>query len=96
MASSTSHGAVADQGPLPWWLSLRQGCHKYIRTLVENEIEELYNLETDPGELTNLALVPEHRALLEDFRARLLAELKRTNAGLLKNLSLPRIGKTAD
>jgi hypothetical protein len=57
---------------------------------VENEIEELYDLEADPEELTNLALVPEHRSLLEDFRARLEAELKRTNAGLLKNLPEPK------
>lgn len=85
--------AKGDQGPLPWWISLRQGRHKYIRTLVENEIEELYDLEADPEELTNLALVPEHRALLEDFRARLLAELKRTNAGLLKNLPAPNTAK---
>ncbi|MFA7004349.1 MAG: sulfatase/phosphatase domain-containing protein, partial [Verrucomicrobiia bacterium] len=48
-------------GGVPWWLSLRQGRHKYIRTLVKNEIEELYDLEADPEELTNLALVPEHR-----------------------------------
>jgi arylsulfatase A-like enzyme len=80
-------------GGVPWWLSLRQGKYKYIRTLMENEIEELYDLESDPEELTNLALVPEHRATLEDFRARLEAELKRTNAGLLKNLPPPRNAK---
>jgi arylsulfatase A-like enzyme len=77
-------------GGVPWWLSLRQGKHKYIRTLVENEIEELYDLEADPEELTNLALVLEHRATLEDLRARLEAELKRTDAGLLKNLPKPK------
>ena len=83
-------------GGVPWWLSLRQSRYKYIRTLVENEIEELYDLEADPEELTNLALVPEHPALLEDLRARLEAELKRTNAGLIKNLPPPRIGKLAN
>jgi arylsulfatase A-like enzyme len=80
-------------GGVPWWLSLRQGKYKYIRTLVENEIEELYDLEADPEELTNLALVPKDRATLEDLRARLEAELKRTNAGLLKNLPPPRNAK---
>ena len=85
--------AVPDKearGPLPWWISLRQGRHKYIRTLLPNEIEELYDLESDPQELTNLALEPENRKLLADFRARFVAELKRTNAGLLKNLPPPR------
>ena len=34
------------------------GRHKYIRTLVKGEVEELYNLETDPEELNNLASTP--------------------------------------
>jgi arylsulfatase A-like enzyme len=84
--------AVPDKdarGPLPWWISLRHDRFKYIRTLVPGEVEELYDLEADPQELTNLAPDAKHRATLEDFRARLLAELKRTNAGLVKNLPAP-------
>jgi arylsulfatase A-like enzyme len=76
----------ADQGPLPWWISLRYGRHKYIRTLLPGEIEELYDLDADPDELNNLARSPENKTLLADFRQRFIAELKRTNAGLLKNL----------
>ncbi|MBI5686805.1 MAG: sulfatase-like hydrolase/transferase [Verrucomicrobia bacterium] len=82
--------AKGDQGPLPWWISLRHGKYKYIRTLLPDEIEELYDLEADPQEMTNLALAPENRKLLADFRAKFVAELKRTNAGLLKNLPPPR------
>ena len=41
------------------------GRHKYIRTLVKGEVEELYNLETDP-ELNNLALDPKHLAKLRN------------------------------
>lgn len=70
---------------------LRFWRHNRIRTLVENEIEELYDLEADPEELTNLAIAPENRKLLADFRGRLVAELKRTNAGLLKNLPPPQM-----
>jgi arylsulfatase A-like enzyme len=77
------------QGPFPWWISLRQGRYKYIRTLAPGQIEELYNLEADPQELNNLAVAPESRELLDTFRAQLLGELKRTNAGLLKNLPPP-------
>ncbi len=75
---------------IPWWILLRQGRHKYIRTLVEDEIEELYDLEADPGESKNLALDPAHRADLALFRGRFVAELRRTNAGLVDRLPKPR------
>jgi len=71
---------------VPWWLSLAHGKYKYIRTLVKDEIEELYDLETDPEELTNLALQPEHAATLAKFRNNLIAELKRTGAGMADHL----------
>jgi arylsulfatase A-like enzyme len=73
---------------VPWWLSLRQGRHKYIRTLVLDEIEELYDVESDPQELENLA--PAQERLLVDYRDRMLAELKRTEAGLISHLPLPQ------
>jgi hypothetical protein len=41
--------------------------------LVEpHDLDELYNLETDPGELANLAEVPEYVEVREEMRARLL------------------------
>jgi len=86
--------AVADEAVfqgIPWWLSLRQGRYKYIRNLLKDEIEELYDPESDPEELRNLAVRREHHELLADFRGRLVAELKRTEAGLLKNLPEPKV-----
>ena len=71
---------------VPCWVFLRKGKYKYIRTLVENEIEELYDLDTDPEELVNLALDPEHKKTLLSYRQQLLDELKRTKAGMVKNL----------
>ena len=77
---------------VPWWLSLRQGRFKYIRTLVENEIEELYDLQTDPEELNNLALDPKHYGgVVKDFRQRLVRELRRTDAALVDHLPPPRV-----
>ncbi len=75
-----------DLNGIPWWISLTKGRYKYIRTLIANEIEELYDLKSDPEELTNLALKKEHGARLKKFRQALLDELKRTDAGILKNL----------
>ena len=90
------YGKDTDRGDLPgWsgvpcWVFLRQGRYKYIRTLVANEIEELYDLQADPEELVNLALKPEHRERLADFRRRLIEELKRTDAGMAENLPAVR------
>jgi len=75
---------------VPWWLFLRQGQFKYVQTLLPNEREELYDLSADPQEMKNLALDKAHRETLNDYRGRLLAELKRTKAGLVDNLPAPR------
>jgi arylsulfatase A-like enzyme len=74
---------------VPWYLLLRQGRYKYIRTLEEGEIEELYDLENDPEELTNLALDSKHAERLKQYREATLAELRRTGAGMVDRL--PRV-----
>jgi arylsulfatase A-like enzyme len=71
---------------VPWWVLLRQGRFKYIRTMVENEPEELYDLEADPGELVNLALDPAHRGMLNQLRGETLAELRRVEAPFVNRL----------
>lgn len=77
---------VRDIAGIPWWISLRQGRYKYIRTLVKNEIEELYDLDADPEELKNLAMDAKHHATVKKFRKALIAELRRTDAGVVDNL----------
>ena len=72
----------------PWYAMLRDGRYKYIRTLVEGETEELYDLDADPEELTNLAGKPERQAVLVSLRAKTIAELRRTEAGFVD--ALPR------
>jgi hypothetical protein len=51
-----------------------------VRNLVAGETEELYDLETDPEELDNLAARPEHRPFVAALRAKTKAELRRTEA----------------
>jgi arylsulfatase A-like enzyme len=75
---------------VPWWVSLRLGPIKYIRTLVDGEVEELYDLDQDPQELTNLALRPEHARQLRQMRARAVAELRRTGAGFVDRMPVPK------
>ncbi len=73
-------GALYDTADVPWYALLRDGKYKYIRTFVEGEIEEVYDLERDPEELDNLAVKEENRKLLARFRKEAIQELKRTDA----------------
>ncbi len=77
---------VRDLNGIPWWVFLVQGRYKYIRTLVKGEIEELYDLKNDPEELNNLALKIEYVDRVLQMRRSTIAELRRTNAGMVGNL----------
>lgn len=81
--------SLPNQG-VDWWISLREGKYKYIRTLRKNEIEELYDLAQDPHELTNLALLPTYKIKLRDFRDKLTAQLKASDAQLINKWPIPR------
>lgn len=71
---------------VPWWVSLLDGRHKYIRTLIEGEVEELYDIENDPEELVNLALNSKHQQKLRQMRSATITELRRTKAGFVDSL----------
>ncbi|MCB1066265.1 MAG: sulfatase-like hydrolase/transferase, partial [Verrucomicrobiae bacterium] len=72
---------------VPWYVMLVDKDHqKYIRTLNANEPEELYDLEADPNELTNLASDPAHAETVKELRAAAIAELKRTDAKMVDSL----------
>jgi arylsulfatase A-like enzyme len=71
---------------VPWYVMIVEGRHKYIRTLSPNEPEELYDLESDPEELTNLATRSENAELLKKLRSATVAELKRTGAKMVNSL----------
>lgn len=77
---------IYDHAGVPWWVMLRAGKYKYIRYLVEGETEEVYDLETDPEELRNLAYTSSDAGpqvsttVLRRLRQAALAELQRTEA----------------
>ena len=74
-------------GPgIPWYVMISQGHYKYVRNLIEGEVEELYDLRTDPDELTNLAFTDKHLPRLRQMRAAAVAELKRTDAPFVDSL----------
>ncbi|MFP4249875.1 MAG: sulfatase-like hydrolase/transferase [Armatimonadota bacterium] len=75
---------------VPWWVLLRRGRYKYIRTLVPGAPEELYNLAADPEELDNLARQPAHRDTLVTLRKAMVDELRRVDAPFVTSLPEPR------
>lgn len=98
--TSRSYGAETDVIPtderltaasnVPWYALLRDGKYKYVRNLVPGEVEELYDLEADRDELTNLAVRPEHRERLIALRTKTIAELRRTDARFVDALPATR------
>ena len=70
----------SDIAHVPWYVMLRDGRYKYIRTFVKDEVEELYDLSDDPDELTNLASAPNQRQRVLRLRGEAIAQLRRTEA----------------
>ncbi|MFO8080290.1 MAG: sulfatase-like hydrolase/transferase [Armatimonadota bacterium] len=81
---SASPGIRPDR--VPWWVLLRRGRYKYIRTLVTGEPEELYDIAADPEELDNLARQPAHRDTLVTLRNAAIGELRRIGAPFVSSL----------
>ncbi|HUP79112.1 MAG TPA: sulfatase-like hydrolase/transferase, partial [Pirellula sp.] len=81
---------LTDTANVPWYVLLRNNNYKYIRTFVENEVEEVYDLEVDPEELVNLATDGTNRPLLERLRAEAIEELRKTDAKFVDRLPKTR------
>jgi hypothetical protein len=85
-------GLIAERATgIPAWLMLREGRHKYVRYLQQDYLEELYDLESDPDELTNLAVHAEHHPLLKELRSKLIAAFTARGATFLDLLPPPRV-----
>jgi arylsulfatase A-like enzyme len=83
-AKEAAHAGV------PYYVALRLGRHKYVRYLGADEPDELYDLESDPEELANLAARPEHRAVRDRLHRMLREELKRCDAEFVGRVDKPR------
>ena len=90
-----NYGANTDSVPatpesrfngIPWYVMLRDGKYKYIRTLEAGEMEELYDVEADPEELSNLAVGMKNAPVLKRMREAAVKELKRTGAKMADKL----------
>lgn len=82
-------GAKVMHANVPWYVMIRDRRYKYIRPLM-HDLEELYDLQTDPDELANLVAKPEHKERLKRMRAQLIAELRRTKCGFVDRMPAVR------
>lgn len=71
----------AEHHHVPWYAAINDGRFKYVRYLKPGLPEELYDLQKDPEELTNLATDAAHQADLTRLRQMTVGELRRTQAG---------------
>lgn len=88
-ASIPTNKSLLYHGGVPWYVMLRQGKYKYIRTMIAGEPEELYDLQADPEELENLAFLPEYQETLRTFRRGAVEQLRRTEARFADSMPTP-------
>lgn len=77
---------------IPTMTALRTERHKLIRFPELDDLDELYDLESDPNEMTNLAVDPQHSELLDRMQQRLAVVAEK--AGWRANVfprNLPRV-----
>ena len=71
---------------VPWYVMLSEGRYKYVRTLVEGETEELYDVISDPEELKNLVFDSNYKQVLLQYRKAMIKELKRTDVQFVDDM----------
>jgi arylsulfatase A-like enzyme len=73
--------AEAEYHKVPWYVAVVQERWKLIHYLKPGVGDELYDLQTDPEELTNAIAQPTNMERLTRLQASLTSELRRTGAG---------------
>jgi len=73
------------------WIMMREGKYKYIRYMRKDCIEELYDLEKDPDELTNLAVNPDYLEKLLELRKQTEEEFRKGDGEFMDYLPAPVI-----
>ncbi len=86
--ATSYHVLTPEEGGLV--LALHEGRFKYIYG-PSHRIEELYNVEADPAETTNLAVRPEYAESVERLRARVLAWAEFQQAYVQRSLDRSRM-----
>ncbi len=80
---SLSGAKEAVHAGVPYYVALRHGRYKYVRYLGAKELDELYDIEADPEELTNLFGDEKHRAVRDRLHRLLLEEVRRCDVDFI-------------
>lgn len=79
----------------PCYFMITDGRHKHTRYVFPNRIEELYDIEADADELTNLAVDAKYKDRLVEMRGKLIEYLKKTGGkSFVDLLPAPKTGDT--
>ncbi len=84
-------GKFVGQASKPAWLMMRKGQYKYIRHMDVDTIEEVYDLESDPLELNNLAVQRDFARRLKRLRDEAVGEIRPLGGEFVDSLPPPRI-----
>jgi arylsulfatase A-like enzyme len=87
-------GTFVGQGVKPAYIMMRDGRYKYIRHMQADTIEEAYNLQEDPLELTNLAVDPNFASRLKRLREEAAHEVRQKNGEFVDCLPAPHVHQT--
>ena len=74
-------GAKGYDGMPMYMMIVVDNRYKYVRHLLKDTVEEIYDLKSDPNESRNLAISKEYETLLKDLRKQCIEEFRKTQSG---------------
>ena len=75
------NGALGYDGMPMYMMIVVNNRYKYVRHLLKDTVEEVYDLKSDPNESRNLAMSKEYETLLKDLRGQCVEEFRKTQSG---------------
>jgi len=83
-------GEYVGQGVKPAYIMMRDGHYKYIRHMQVDTLEELYDLQSDPEELNNLAVDAQFASQLKLLREKAVVEVRKKDGQFVDFLPAPK------
>ena len=88
LANEDWQGAMYDTDT-PWYFFINVKNFKYTRYANPDRFEELYDMDTDPEELVNLALLPQYKSKVLEMREACIQSIKDNGGAVFADLLPP-------